>query len=113
MNILIDNLDNICSQLDYHFKNEYPNSELNKAFNYWVVLENFETEIQSLANETIDTILYSKYYWSCRFVEMYELMVGFDAGMEQQRDNIVEEISERLMDTVDWELLQAISENNL
>lgn len=52
-------------------------------------------------------ILYSKYYWFLRFVDRCREVYGFDAGLEQQKSMILDEIDQRVKNA-DWEFVDKL-----
>ena len=77
--------------------------QLNFMFNCYRFLE-----MQALAShETLETILYSKYYWYDKYKNRYQKLYGKDAGVEQQQFMLLEEIEDKI-GTVDCETVEKI-----
>lgn len=55
-----------------------------------------EAELKVAKDITLETILYSKYYWFSRLADRFHVVFGFDAGIDQQQFMIVKEIEQRL-----------------
>ena len=72
MKILKENMEELILKVSYSRKSEYEDKELNDFFNYWLVFEEKEDDILCLKNESIDTILYTKYYWCTKYKKRYE-----------------------------------------
>lgn len=113
MKVLKENMEELLTEADYLKRKEYEDKELNDSFNYWVFFEEKEKIIQTLTNESIESILYSKYYWSSRYKERYMEIYGSDASVEQQQYKILEEIDQRINEDVDWNIIQLIEEDNV
>lgn len=58
---------------------------------------------------TIDNelIFYNRYYWFVFFLKLYTAKHGYDAGLEQQAFQLLEE-SETMNIEVDWDLIVKI-----
>ncbi len=69
--------------------------------------------IQELTNESLEVILYSKYYWCSKYKDRYTALYGQDVGIEQQQYKIIEEIEQRITDDINWNFIQLLEENNL
>lgn len=108
MILLKETMENLLQRTSCPLKNEYDDAELNKLLNYWIVLDANRIAVQELTGESAETILYSKYYWSSRFVERYQALYGTDAGMEQMRFKILEEMDQEFDDGIDWEYVQRL-----
>ena len=67
MKILKENMEELFLKVSYSRKSEYEDKELNDFFNYWLVFEEKEDDILCLKNESIDSILYTKYYWCTKY----------------------------------------------
>lgn len=106
MKILSSELLPLMDELDFSREEQFDTDEMNDECFYWIFLENFEDDIIEKTGATIDTVLYSKYFHACTLVRLFEAAGGFDAGMEQQCDDILGEITERAEEEVDWPLLQ-------
>lgn len=109
----IINIQELLAIADYTYKERYSDIELNHYFNYWYFLEVTEEKImQELTDVSLETILYSKYYWSSRYIDKLNELYGIDAGAEQQRDTILNDMEQRL-DSIDWEFIQKIEEGKV
>jgi len=51
-----------------------------------------------------ERLLYNRYYWFVRFVALWQAAHGYDAGLEQQAFQMVEQADMQL----DWDLLQQL-----
>lgn len=71
MKVLKENMEELLMRAKYIKRKEYEDENINNFLNYWCFLEEKETMIQMLTNESIEVILYSKYYWSSRYKERY------------------------------------------
>lgn len=112
MKILKNNINDLIAKAKYTFEKVYDDQEINTLFNVWHFFDTREIEIQNLTGETIETVLYSKYYWCTKYKNMYNRMFGGDVGLDQQQYRIIEEINRRV-DAVDWELIQMIEEEHI
>lgn len=101
-------LERMMQTLAVPMKSLDPNPELNLPLNYWLLLEEREEDIQNLPGIQIDDILYSKYYWCTNYIKKRKQLIGPDGGLDQQQFKLLEEISERLDDKTDWNLLETI-----
>ena len=111
--LLKENMKELLTKAQYIKRKEYEDKDLNDFLNYWIFFEEKEEIIQSLTNESIETILYSKYYWSSRYKERYVELFGSDASVEQQQYKILEELDQRINGDVDWNIIKLIEENNV
>lgn len=110
MNILKENMEELLMKTNYTIKKEYEDVILNTFLNYWSFCEEKESILQVLTNETLEVILYSKYYWCSRYKERFLELYGTDAGVEQQQYKIIEELEQRVQGAIDWKLLQVLEE---
>lgn len=110
MHIIKENLENLIIKTNLVICNIYNNQELNRFITYWKLFDEKEEDIMKLLKENLDSILYSKYYWCAKFIQLYHKFYGQDAGIEQQQFQIIEEIDQRLKE-VDWSIIQTIEEN--
>ena len=113
MKILKENIEELLTKAMYIKRKEYEDKVLNDFLNYWVFFEEKEGVIQALTKESIEVILYSKYYWSSRYIERYFELYDWDAGIEQQQYKIIEEIDQRINGDVDWNIIKMIEEDNV
>lgn len=78
----------------YLFLTEYPNS----VYNY----------VPELSEEDL---LYNRYYWFVKFTRKYISKNGYDAGMEQQAFELIEEIDRQLEAGVNWSIIEQIGKD--
>lgn len=107
MKIIKDNIEKVLMETSYVYKEKYPDNQLNCLYNYWNFLENYEEELKVTKNTSLETILYSKYFWFSRLTDRFHEIYGFDAGIEQQQFMILEEMEQRL-DTIDWNFVEIL-----
>ena len=107
MKLLLNNMDVLSARTGYSPKREYENTFLNSIYNYCLLFFCKEAEIIALTGESLEVVLYSKYFWLTQYMKKYNEIKGYDAGIEQQRFELIEEIAQRL-ENVDWDLLQKI-----
>lgn len=110
MKILKENMEELLVKTRYIYRKQYNDIELNRLLNYWCFFEEKEMVIQELTNESLEVILYSKYYWCSRFKEKYIKLYGIDVGMDQQQYKIIEELDQRLNNGIDWKIIQVLEE---
>lgn len=94
-------------EANYVYKEKYPDKQLNCFYNYWCFLNEHEQLIKVTKNISLETILYSKYYWYSCLVDRFHEVYGSDAGIDQQQFMIVEEIDQRL-ENVDWNFVERL-----
>lgn len=109
MKLLLNNMDELLSKTGYCIKKEYENQILNSIYNYCLLFYCKETEVIALTREPLEVILYNKYYWLTQYMKKYSEINGYDAGIEQQKFKLIEELDQRL-ENVDWDLLQKIDD---
>ena len=109
MKILKNNIDELVEKVKYTFKKVYDDQQLNTLLSLWHFFDERELQIQEIANEPLETVLYSKYYWCTEYKRRFNQMFGKDVGLDQQQYRIVEEINLRV-GYVDWNLIQMIEE---
>lgn len=109
MKLLLDNMDELLAKAGCSIKRKYENQFLNSIYNYCLLFFYKETEITALTGESLEVILYSKYFWLTQYMKKYNAINGYDAGIEQQRFELIEELDQRL-ENVDWDLLQKIDD---
>lgn len=110
MGIVKESVEKLWESISYTYKEQYSNTFLNKLHTYWCFFEEKEDEIQKISGMSLETILYSKYYWCTRFAKEFLRLYGYDAGVQQQQYQIIEEIAQR-MNTVNWKILEMIEES--
>ncbi len=102
-------MDELSAKIGYCAKREYENQILNSIYNYCLLFFCKETEVIILTREPLEVILYSKYYWFTQYMKKHNEINGYDAGIEQQKLKLIEELEQRL-ENVDWDLLQKIDD---
>ena len=107
MEMIKENIEKALMALNYVFKEKYPDNPLNNFYNYWHFLNEGEEELIETQNASLETILYSKYYWFSRLTDRFHEIYGFDAGIDQQQSMIIEEMDQRL-DHVDWDFVETL-----
>ena len=107
MEIIKDNIENVLIASNYVFKEKYPDNPLNSFYNYWNFLNEYEEELIDAQNASLESILYSKYYWFSRLTDRFHEIYGFDAGIDQQQSMIIDEMDQRL-DHVDWDFVEIL-----
>ena len=110
MKLLLNNMDELLANTGYCSKREYENPYLNSIYNYCLLYFSKEAEIMAFTGESLEVVLYSKYYWFTQYMKKYNETQGYDAGIEQQQFKLIEELDQRL-ENVDWELLHRIDED--
>ena len=113
MNIIKENIEELFTETQYIKRKEYDDKIINELFNRWIFFEEYEKDIQRITNELVDVILYSKYYWSSRFIERYEDLYGLDVSIEQQRYKIIEELERRISGDIDWEFIESLENEKI
>lgn len=108
MQYLIENAEELLSKLDFPKKTEYEDCYLNKALTYWAFFDERKCEIQQLTGESAEAIIYTKYFWCTAFIKRFEKLYGSDAGLEQQRYKILEELANLPNIMVDWAVIESI-----
>lgn len=109
MKIIKDEVEEIMVKSGYAYKEEYLDKRLDALLNYWYFFDEKEKEIQDLLGVSLETILYSKYYWCTQYKNRFNELNGKDAGIDQQQYKIIEEMTQRIND-VNWSLIQMIEE---
>lgn len=110
MILLKESMENLLQEISYPLKNKYEDTELNNLLNYWLVLDENSDVIQKLTGEGLETILYSKYYWSSRYIDRYTKLYSMDTGLEQMRHKILDEMDSNF--EINWDMIQKIEKNN-
>lgn len=106
-----ETMESLIQKTHFPLKNKYRDASLNKLLNYWLFLDEQGTSIQKLTGESIENVLYSKYYWSARYKDLYLKLYGEDAGLEQYQHKILEELDYTLNGGIDWELIQTLEQD--
>ncbi len=104
---IIYEVDEIITNTEYNYKDEYTDTSLNVLFNYCCFFDEYETEIQDQLGGTLDMVLYSKYYWCKKYNSYYNKLYGKNAGIEQYQYKIIEDINNRI-NNINWDLIQLI-----
>ena len=112
MNLIKSEIESLIAKAGYLYKDRYDDECLNELYNYWCFFEENEKDILELANSTLDIVLYSKYYWSLRFMDRFKELCYFDAGLEQCQDKILEEMEHRIEEP-NWEFVQTVVDNKV
>lgn len=110
MKIWKDNIEELFVKTHYTYRNKHDDIELNRLLNYWCFFEEKEMIMREITKESLEVILYSKYYWCSRYKEKYIKIYGTDAGIEQQQYRILEELDQRLENGIDWSVIQDLEE---
>ena len=113
MKILKENMDQLLLETQYEKRREFLDEKLNDFLNYWSFLEEKEAMLRNVTKESIEVILYSKYYWCSRFKERYIELYGLDVGIEQQQYKIIEEIEQRTSEDIAWSFIQLLEGGNI
>ena len=109
---LIKNIDKLLDKINYTYTIKYSDNQLNNYFNYWYFFDTQEVVVQELTSASIEKILYSKYYWSSRYIDKFNKLYGEDKSVEQQRYKILEDMDQRL-GKIDWNFVQRIHEGKV
>ena len=109
MDIIKSKVEEIILKTEYAYKEEDSDKQINTWLNYWCFFEERESEIRELLGVSLETILYSKYYWCTQYKNRFNELHGKDVGIEQQQYKIIEEMTQRIKD-VNWSLIQMIEE---
>ena len=110
MEIIRNNIDELIDKIGYKYKNEYSNKKVNTLFNYWMFFDEKEEEIIKLLNLSLDVFLYSKWYWSERYVVCYEEEYGKEVPADwgqYQYESTLENFEHRIKEP-DWYVIGAI-----
>lgn len=109
MEIIKNKVEEIIVKSGYTYIEKYSDKQLNTLLNYWYIFDDKEKEVQELLGVSVETILYSKYYWCTQCKNRFNELYGKDVGIDQQQYKIIEEMTQRIND-VDWSLIQMIEE---
>lgn len=107
MEIIKSKIEEIIAKTGYVCKEKYSDGQMNTLLSYWIFFDEKEKEIKDLLGVSLETILYSKYYWCTKFKKRYNMLYGKDVGIDQQQYKIIEEMTQRIND-VNWSLIQMI-----
>lgn len=55
-------------------------------------------------------LLYNRYYWFVKYKNEYCAGLGYDAGLEQQVFQLLEELEQELVGQIDWAVIKEIDE---
>ena len=111
MKVIKDNIEELLDKIEYTYKEEFDDKQTNTFLNYWMFFHEKEKEIKDLMKASLETILYSKYYWCTQFKKRYNELYGRDVGIEQQQYKIMEEMAQRIL-IIDWNLIEMITEGS-
>ena len=111
MEIIKNNIEDLMIETGYEYKDRYPDDELsNKYFNYWMLFEEKTEEIQKLLCVSIDTVLYSRWYWSEHCVLRLEKIGDPDSGaMGDYQWRVIDDMDCTIED-IDWDVVGEIGE---
>jgi len=111
MEIIKNDIENLMLKTCYEHKDRYPYDELsNRFFNYWMLFEEKSGEIQKLLGVSVDTILYSKWYWSEHCVFRLEKIGDPDSGsMRDYQWRVIDEM-DTIIEDIDWDEIGEIGE---
>ncbi len=112
MDIIKNKVEEIMIKIGYTCQEKCSDKQLNTLFSYWVFFDEKEKEVQELLGVSLETILYSKYYWCTQYNNRSCALYGKDVGIEQQQYKIIEEMTQRIKE-VDWNLIQMIEEGKM
>lgn len=112
MEIIKSKVEEIMVKVGYSYKEEYSDKQLNILLNGWYLFDEKEKEIQEILEVSLETILYSKYYWCTQYKNRFNELYGKDVGIDQQQYKIIEEMMQRIND-VDWSFIQMIEEGKI
>ena len=101
MEIIKNNIDEMMREMNYVYRDKYPDNQLNSLYNKFIFLDEYENKIKGIKNTSLKMILYSKYYWFSRLADKFHEVYGFDAGIDQHQSKILDEIDQRL-ENIDW-----------
>ncbi|WP_059173177.1 hypothetical protein [Bacillus sp. FJAT-27445] len=96
------------SRLDLSNIITFDDEDLTKVLHYFLILKEFSKEIAAGSPFTIEQVLYSQYYWFVYFKNQYFSKYGYDAGMDQQAFQLIEQLTYEL-DEVNWDFLEQIT----
>lgn len=108
MEIIKHNIEEVLMASNYVFKEKYQDNPLNGFYNFCYFLHKYEEELIETKNVSLDTVLYSKYYWFSRLRDRFHEVYGSDAGIDQQQFMILEEMDQRL-DHIDWDFVEILN----
>lgn len=104
------NIDRLMEKAQYIYKMEQKDFELNQILNHYIFMENNEKTIMKSADVSLEVLLYCKYYWFARYMELYTEKNGEDAGMAGQQYKLLEELDQRVSDSIDWNIIRMLEE---
>ena len=82
--------------------------ELNILLSLEYLMRINEEDVMRILQVSLKELLYSKYYWFTQLVNRHHEVYGPDAGFDQQQDQILDEIDQRIPGVMDWELIENI-----
>jgi len=101
MKLIVSQIEDILVKMQYEIREEISDRQINKMLNYWIFLDKNEKELQETLGMSLETLLYSKYYWCTQYKNKYSELYGKNVGIEQQQYKIIEEIAQRVNE-VNW-----------
>lgn len=107
MEIIKSKVEELVVRTGFVCKEHYPDEQINTLLSYWILFD--EKEIKDLLGVSLETILYSKYYWCTKFKKRFSLLYGKEVGIDQQQYKIIEEMTQRIND-INWSLIQVIED---
>lgn len=85
MDIIKDKVDEMIIKTGYTCQEAYSDKQLNTLRGHWLFFDEKEKDIQELFEVSLETVLYTKYYWCTQFKNRFSDLYGKDAGIEQQQ----------------------------
>ena len=85
-----------------HFAVDPADRTYGRAFKYYLLFTHWPSLLPD--NLSAEQIFYNRYYWFRRFASLYQEKNGFDAGIEQQTDQLLEYADSAL----DWTVIEQI-----
>ncbi len=104
-----EEFERIYEKLNWKVLRLYEDKILNQASNNEMLLENHRDQLMEVCKWTLESILYSRYYWYTKFLVHYEKKCGKNGSMEQAQFKIIEEI-DCTIGEVDSALLESIEQ---
>ena len=106
-------LNSVFRNIGINFELTYENEKVNESYNYYILLENWEDEVIDDLNVTLESLLYSKYYWYTRFMLYHKSQYGQDAGLEQKQFKILEQLGQIIEGGIDFSIIKSIEEDEV
>jgi hypothetical protein len=82
------------------------NATSGSAFKYYFLLSYWPLRLGYDPELSQEALFYNKYFWFLKFVRLYSLVLGTDAGLEQQAFQMIKNAGFN----VDWALLEEIEQ---